>query len=111
VFAGVRPDMRIANEEIFGPVVCVLPFRTEDEAVEIANGTGYGLAAGVYTRDIGRALGMSRRLEAGQVFVNEYQAGGVETPFGGYKRSGWGREKGLAAIDHYSQLKTTVIRL
>ncbi|TMR05521.1 aldehyde dehydrogenase family protein [Actinomadura soli] len=111
VFTDVSPNMRIANEEIFGPVVCVLPFTTDDEALEIANGTDYGLAAGVYTRDIGRALALSRRLEAGQVFINEYQAGGVETPFGGYKHSGWGREKGLAAIDHYSQLKTTIIRL
>ncbi|MFI0486711.1 aldehyde dehydrogenase family protein [Actinomadura sp. 9N215] len=111
VFSNVRPDMRIANEEIFGPVVCVLPFTTEDEAVDIANGTAYGLAAGVYTSDISRALTLARRLEAGQVFINEYQAGGVETPFGGYKQSGWGREKGLAAIDHYSQLKTTIIRL
>jgi aldehyde dehydrogenase (NAD+) len=111
VFTDVHPDMRIANEEIFGPVVCVLPFATEDEALEIANGTDYGLAAGVYTRDLSRALTMSRRLEAGQVFINEYQAGGVETPFGGYKQSGWGREKGLAALDHYSQLKTTIIRL
>ncbi|MFI0372924.1 aldehyde dehydrogenase family protein [Actinomadura sp. 1N219] len=111
VFTDVSPNMRIANEEIFGPVVCVLPFTTEDEALEIANGTAYGLAAGVYTRDIGRALALARRLEAGQVFINEYQAGGVETPFGGYKQSGWGREKGMAAIDHYSQLKTTIIRL
>ncbi|WUI01298.1 aldehyde dehydrogenase family protein [Spirillospora sp. NBC_00431] len=111
VFTNVRPEMRIANEEIFGPVVCVLPFTTEDEAIEIANNTGYGLAAGVYTRDITRALTLARHLEAGQVFINEYQAGGVETPFGGYKQSGWGREKGLAALDHYSQLKTTIIRL
>ncbi|GAA4231959.1 aldehyde dehydrogenase family protein [Actinomadura meridiana] len=111
VFTRVDHEMRIANEEIFGPVVCVLPFTTEDEALEIANNTPYGLAAGIYTRDISRALTLARDLEAGQVFINEYQAGGVETPFGGYKQSGWGREKGLAALDHYSQLKTTIIRL
>lgn len=111
VFTNVRPEMRVANEEVFGPVICVLPFTTANEAIEIANNTDYGLAAGIYTRDISRALTLARHLEAGQVFINEYQAGGVETPFGGYKQSGWGREKGLAAIDHYSQLKTTIVRL
>ena len=108
VFASVRPDMRIAQEEIFGPVIATLPFQTESEAVEIANGTDYGLAAGVYTKDFDRAMRVSQGLEAGQVFVNRYLAGGVETPFGGYKKSGWGREKGLAALADYTQLRTTI---
>lgn len=111
IFRNVDTKMRIAQEEIFGPVVCVIPFVTEDEAVATANETAYGLVAGVYTRDIGRALRMARSLEAGQVFINDYQAGGVETPFGGYKQSGWGREKGLEAIKHYTQIKTVVIRI
>ena len=95
VFASVRPDIRIAQVEIFGPVIATLSFDAESDAVEIANGTDDGLAAGVYTKDVDRALRVSQRLEAGQVFVNRYLAGGVETPFGGYKGSGWGREKGL----------------
>jgi aldehyde dehydrogenase (NAD+) len=108
ILAQVTPDMRVAQEEIFGPVISTLTFDDEAEAVEIANGTEYGLAAGVYTRDFRRALRVAGALEAGQVFVNEYLAGGVETAFGGYKKSGWGREKGVAAIDDYTQLKTTI---
>jgi aldehyde dehydrogenase (NAD+) len=108
ILAQVTPDMRVAQEEIFGPVISTLTFDDEAEAVEIANGTEYGLAAGVYTRDFRRAMRVAGALEAGQVFVNEYLAGGVETAFGGYKKSGWGREKGVAAIDDYTQLKTTI---
>lgn len=111
LFTKVDPAMRIAREEIFGPVVCLIPFSTEEEAVQVANGTEYGLAAGVYTRDLSRALRMAKALEAGQVFVNEFGAGGVDTPFGGYKHSGWGREKGLEALEHYTQLKTVIIRI
>jgi aldehyde dehydrogenase (NAD+) len=108
ILAQVTPDMRVAQEEIFGPVISTLTFDDEAEAVEIANGTEYGLAAGVYTRDFRRAMRVAGALEAGQVFVNEYLAGGVETAFGGYKKSGWGREKGVAAVDDYTQLKTTI---
>ena len=111
IFRDVDPGMRIAQEEIFGPVVSVIAFHSAAEAVAIANGTAYGLAAGVHTKDIDLAFRVSRTLEAGQVFINGYQAGGVETPFGGYKNSGWGREKGVEAINHYSQLKTTIITI
>jgi aldehyde dehydrogenase (NAD+) len=108
ILAGVAPQMRVAQEEIFGPVISALAFDDEAAAIEVANGTDYGLAAGVYTQDVTRALRVADALEAGQVFVNGYLAGGVETPFGGYKKSGWGREKGLEALHDYTQVKTTI---
>jgi len=111
IYTGVRNDMRIAREEIFGPVACVMPFESEEEAIAIANDTEYGLAAGIWTRDLARAHRVAARLEAGQVFVNEWMAGGVETPLGGYKMSGYGREKGLEALHHYTQVKCVTIRL
>lgn len=110
IFHHTDPHARIAQDEIFGPVVVMLPFEDEDEAVAIANSTNFGLAAGVYSRDIGRAMRMTRHLQAGSVFVNEYLSSRVETPFGGYKQSGWGREKGMAALKHYAQTKTVVVR-
>ena len=111
IFTGVRPDMRIAREEFFGPVLVVIPFDTPDEAIAIANGTDYGLAAGVFTRDLALAHWTADRLVAGQVYVNEWWAGGVETPFGGTKRSGYGREKGQEALLGYVQTKNVGIRL
>jgi aldehyde dehydrogenase (NAD+) len=109
IFTGVKPTMRIANEEVFGPVLSVIPFEDEDEAVEIANNTIYGLAAGVWTQNIGRALSMSARLEAGTVWVNTYRAVSYMSPFGGYKRSGIGRESGIEAIKEYLQTKSVWI--
>ncbi|MDA4845386.1 aldehyde dehydrogenase family protein [Hoeflea poritis] len=111
VLTGVTPDMTIANEEVFGPVLSVLKFSGDEEALQIANGTPYGLVGGVFTADLDRAMRASRQLRAGQVFVNEWYAGGVETPFGGYGKSGYGREKGREALLNYVQTKNVAIRL
>jgi aldehyde dehydrogenase (NAD+) len=111
VFDEVQPEMRIAQEEIFGPVLSVLSFADEEEALQIANGVQYGLVAGIFTNDINRALRLATHLKAGQIYVNEYFAGGEETPFGGYKQSGFGREKGLEALLNYTQVKNIAIRI
>jgi aldehyde dehydrogenase (NAD+) len=109
IFTEVRPDMRIAQEEVFGPVLGIIPFDDDEEAVAIANGTLYGLAAGVWTQSIRRALTMAEQLEAGTVWVNTYRAVSYMSPFGGYKRSGIGRESGLSAIRGYLQEKSVWI--
>lgn len=111
VIAGTTPSSEIAQNEVFGPVLTILPFDDAEEALAIANGTDYGLCAGVYTRDLARAHLVADRLIAGQVFVNEWFAGGIETPFGGMKRSGYGREKGVEALLGYVQTKNVAIRL
>ncbi|RVT51407.1 aldehyde dehydrogenase family protein [Rubrivivax albus] len=111
LIGGVDGAHRLAQEEIFGPVQVLIPFADEAEAIAIANGTDYGLVAGVWTRDGARALRCARRLKCGQVFVNNYGAGGgIELPFGGVKRSGHGREKGFEALYGFSVLKTVAIK-
>ncbi|RXZ43685.1 aldehyde dehydrogenase [Crenobacter cavernae] len=106
------PDSRIAREEIFGPVCAVIPFDTEDEAVAIANDSEYGLAAGLWTRDVSRAHRLARRLRAGTVWINCYDEGGDQNlPFGGYKQSGNGRDKSLHALEKYTELKSTLLKL
>ncbi|WP_095588674.1 aldehyde dehydrogenase family protein [Actibacterium ureilyticum] len=107
LLTGIAPDDRLAQEEIFGPMQVVIPFRDEAEAIAIANGTDYGLVTGVWTRDGARQMRLARALEAGQVFINNYgAAGGVELPFGGVGKSGHGREKGFEALYGFSRLKT-----
>lgn len=107
----VPPEHRLAQEEIFGPVLAAMPFNDEDHAVQLANATRYGLVAGVWTRDGARQLRMARRIASGQVFINNYGAGGgVELPFGGVKSSGHGREKGFEALYGFTTLKTVAIR-
>ncbi len=102
---------RLAQEEVFGPVLAAMPFKDEDEAVQLANSTHFGLVAGIWTRDGGRQLRMARRVKSGQVFINNYGAGGgVELPFGGVKSSGYGREKGFEALYGFTTLKTVAIR-
>ncbi|WP_172292247.1 aldehyde dehydrogenase family protein [Pseudoruegeria sp. HB172150] len=111
LMTGVTPDMQIAQEEVFGPVVSLMRYGDEADAIRIANGTQYGLVAGVFTRDLDRAGRAAGKLRAGQVFVNEWFAGGIETPFGGYGKSGYGREKGREALWNYVQTKNVAIRL
>ena len=109
---GVDPASAIAQEEIFGPVLTVNSFVDEDEAIELANGTQYGLLAAMWTADIARAHRLAAEIQAGQVYVNTYGAGGgVELPFGGFKKSGYGREKGYEALDTFTATKTVVMRL
>ncbi len=111
VFADVTDDMTIAREEIFGPVMAVLDFDTEDEAIKRANETEFGLSAGVFTTDLARGHRVIAQMEAGSCFINSYNDAPVEAPFGGAKNSGVGRENSKAAIEHYSQMKSVYVRM
>jgi gamma-glutamyl-gamma-aminobutyraldehyde dehydrogenase/4-guanidinobutyraldehyde dehydrogenase/NAD-dependent aldehyde dehydrogenase len=110
VFDNVKNDMTIAREEIFGPVLTTISFKDPEEAVKIANDTIYGLGATIWTRDLTRAHMTAKAIRAGTVMVNTPGGGGIEVPFGGYKQSGFGRDKSLHALEKYTQLKTTLFR-
>jgi aldehyde dehydrogenase (NAD+) len=111
IFDNVKDDMAIAKDEIFGPVVSVLPFKGMQEVIERSNNTYYGLAAGIWTRDIDKAHVFAREVKAGTVWVNCYHVVDTATPFGGFKMSGQGRENGEAVLDHYTELKTVTVKL
>jgi betaine-aldehyde dehydrogenase len=111
VFDGVTNDMRIAREEIFGPVVSIIPFDSEAEAIRLANQTPYGLSGSVWSRDIGKALRTAKGIQTGNLSVNSNSSVHIEAPFGGYKMSGIGRELGMAAIDLYTETKNVFIDL
>lgn len=109
VYSGVTNDMRIAQEEIFGPVLVAMPFETEEEAIAIANDSDFGLISAVFTKDIARAFRVSDAMESGQVFVNSWSTGAVQTSFGGHKLSGYGREKGIESLQQYGHTKCVVV--
>jgi aldehyde dehydrogenase (NAD+) len=109
LFAGVPRDHKLALKEVFGPVLAAMPFKDEEDAVALANGTEFGLVTGIWTENGSRQARMARRIHSGQVFINCYGAGGgVELPFGGMKKSGHGREKGFLALEEMSTTKTIV---
>ncbi|WP_200760844.1 aldehyde dehydrogenase family protein [Effusibacillus dendaii] len=112
ILDSVSPNSRLAQEEIFGPVLAVLPFDTIEEALSLANSTEYGLVTGIWTSNLDKAHWLANRVRSGQVFINNYGAGGgVEMTFGGYRKSGFGREKGLEALKHYTQVKNIAVKI
>jgi acyl-CoA reductase-like NAD-dependent aldehyde dehydrogenase len=111
IFDGARPDMRIVREEIFGPVVTIIPFDEEAEAVRLANDTPYGLSGSIWSRDIGKALRVARGVRAGVLSINSNSSVHTEAPFGGYKMSGIGRELGMHALELYTEVKNVFVDL
>jgi aldehyde dehydrogenase (NAD+) len=111
VFADVQDDMKIAREEIFGPVMSIIPFKSIDEVVERSNRTDYGLAAAVWTRDISKAHAIANSVRAGTVWVNCYNVLDTRAPFGGFKQSGIGRELGEYGLQQYTEVKTVIVKL
>jgi aldehyde dehydrogenase (NAD+) len=110
VYADVRDDMRIAQEEIFGPVISAIPFTDVDEVIRRGNATTFGFGSGVWTRDVSKAHGLAKGLRAGSVWINCYQAMDPAVPFGGYKMSGYGRESGIQQMEEYLNVKAVWIR-
>ncbi|MFN7142355.1 MAG: aldehyde dehydrogenase family protein, partial [Myxococcota bacterium] len=106
VYSGVRPEMTIAREEIFGPVLSVIPFDDLDDAARIGNASEFGLAAGIWTKDIGKAHALAARMQAGTVWINTYNRFDAASPYGGVKQSGFGRENGRAVLDEVTQVKS-----
>ncbi|MFT5612490.1 MAG: betaine-aldehyde dehydrogenase, partial [Polaribacter sp.] len=111
IFADCTDDMSIVTDEVFGPLMSVLSFSSEEEVLKRANSTKFGLSGAVFTKDFSRAHRVANRIQAGIVWINEYNITPAEIPFGGYKQSGIGRENGLQAIEHYTQIKTIYANL
>jgi aldehyde dehydrogenase (NAD+) len=111
IFTGVKSNMRIWNEEIFGPVLSIARFSTEEEAIRLANETDYGLAAGLWTKDVSRAHRVAQKLDAGMIFINRYGCYDFSSPFGGFKQSGWGKEMGIHSIESYTKTKSVWLAL